>query len=80
MVQIQSSLCWYGPFGAKMSAVKHFGPNIGTFGFPKCKDNVMLQIHTKILFWAQNKPRVIISTQMRDFEVKTCEENVLGKE
>jgi hypothetical protein len=54
-----------------------FWKKIGPFNFPKCKDNVMLQIKTKISFWVQNKPRVIIGTQMRDFDVKTCEHKVL---
>jgi hypothetical protein len=78
-VQQQSFLCRYGPFGTKMRVVYHFGTKIGTFGFPKCKNIVMVQIQTKISFWFQNKPRVIIWTQMRDFEVKTSEEKVLGK-
>ena len=63
-----------------MSGVLHFGTKIGTFGFPKCKDNVILQIQTKVSFFVQNKPRVIIWTEMRDFEVKTREENVLNTE
>ena len=75
-VQLQSFLCPYCPFHAKMSDLYHFGTKIGTFGFPKCKHNVILQIQTKISFKVQNKPRVIIWTQMRDFEVKTCEEKV----
>ena len=40
----------------------------------------MQGIQTKISFWVLNKPRVIIWTQMRDFEVKTCEEKVFSKE
>ena len=40
------------------------------------KGNVMLQIQTKISFWVQNKPRVIIWTEMKDFHVKTCEKDV----
>ena len=79
MVQIQSFLCRYGPFGVKMYAVQDFGTKLGTFGFAKCKDNLILQIQTKISFWVQNKLRVFIWIEMRDFEVKISEEIFLNK-
>ena len=63
-----------------MRAVYYFGTKIGTFGFPKCKEIVKVQIQTKISFWFQNKPRVIIWIQMRDFEVNTSKQKALGKE
>ena len=69
-VQQTSFLCPYGPFGAKMRAVYYFGTKIGTFGFPKCKEIVKVQIQTKISFWFQNKPRVIIWSKWEILKLK----------
>jgi hypothetical protein len=57
LIKIKSIRSFWGQNESSIT----FWKKIGAFGFLKCKDNdVVLQIQTKISFWDQNKPRVIV--------------------